>query len=403
MQNYLWFLRGHDELRDLFAWNSFAATVYVSQRPPWQTGNGAWKPRRLNDSDVVSATGWLEKFGLSPKTNETGQAVVTVSQGRAYNPIVDYLQRLKWDGCPRLSGGMWEGSKIESFPVSYLGSPDEAVYASMTKRFFVGAVARAVRPGCKHDSMIILEGAQGKKKSAVLNALATIDGVSYFTDSVADIEGKDAALQMQGVWIAEIAELNALNRKDANAIKAWLSRQVDRFRPPYGKNVQDFPRHTVLAGTVNPTGHGYLKDPTGWRRFWPVPISAIDLEAVVRDRDQLWAEAVVLYQRGEPHYMQEAEHVAAEEIASERFEDDPWAEIIDDYIRTLNQVSIREIIRAMGIPPERQNSLVHKRVAEHLKRRHWKRARKRIELHSTPQYVFVRTREEDAPFAVSED
>jgi predicted P-loop ATPase len=129
--------------------------------------------------------------------------------------------------------------------------------------------------------------------------MSMIDGHEYFADSIGDIANPSSIMLLQGTWIVEISELAGFDRKEVAHIKAWLSRTTDRFVPKYESEPREVPRHYAVAGTHNPSGHGYLKDPTGARRFWPVPTGVIDLSRVRRDRDQIWAEAVALFRAGQ--------------------------------------------------------------------------------------------------------
>ena len=158
----------------------------------------------------------------------------------------------------------------------------------------ISAVARIMQPGAKADHMLILEGPQGREE--VDRARRCWPATAGSPTSSPRSARKDAAQQMRGVWIIEIAELDAIGRAEVSRIKAFLSRTVDRYRPPYDRYVVDVPRQCVFAGSVNPDT--YLRDETGNRRFWPVRCGRIDLDALRRDRDQLWAEAVVRYRDG---------------------------------------------------------------------------------------------------------
>ena len=176
--------------------------------------------------------------------------------------------------------------------------------------------------------MLILEGPQGAKKST---ALAVLAGDGWFTDELAEIGSKDAALQMRGVWIIEIAELDAIGRAEVSRIKAFLSRTVDRYRPPYDRYVVDVPRQCVFAGSVNPDT--YLRDETGNRRFWPVRCGRIDLDALRRDRDQLWAEAVVRYREGAIWWIDDRDLIAAANVEQEaRVHPDAWHALIERWL-----------------------------------------------------------------------
>lgn len=149
----------------------------------------------------------------------------------------------------------------------------------------------------------------------------------WFTDELADLGTKDAALQVHGPWIIELAELDAMSRSEASRIKALISRQTDRFRPPHGRHLIEVPRDSVFVGTVNPDT--YLKDEIGGRRFWPIRCSAIKIEELRRDRDQLWAEAVERFKAGESWWIDSKELIAAAaEEQRERYDRDPWQSLI---------------------------------------------------------------------------
>ena len=180
-----------------------------------------------------------------------------------------------------------------------------------------------MRPGCKADCCLILEGPQGIRKSTALKTL----GEPWFTDEIADLGSKDAALQTRGVIIIEIAELDGMTRTEVGKVKAFMSRGVDRFRPPYGRHLLESPRQCVFAGSVN---HGtYLRDETGARRFWPVTCGRIHIEELARDRDQLWAEAVISYTRGDPWWLETAALTSqAEAEQAERYEESSWDGLI---------------------------------------------------------------------------
>jgi predicted P-loop ATPase len=243
--------------------------------------------------------------------------------------------------------------------------------------------------------MLILEGPQGAKKSTALKVLA---GEDWFTDELAEIGSKDAAQQMRGVWIIEIAELDAIGRAEVSRIKSFLTRTNDRYRPPYERYVIDVPRQCVFAGSVNPDT--YLRDETGNRRFWPIRCGRIDLEALRRDRDQLWAEAVALHASGAIWWIEDPElKRLADAEQEERYQSDAWDGLIDRWLVydkqrvnygygayddwreeeveravPLADVSVAEILQqAIGIEPGRWTRGDQMRVAAYLKGNGWER------------------------------
>jgi predicted P-loop ATPase len=209
-------------------------------------------------------------------------------------------------------------------------------------KFLIGAIARLFRPGAKNDTCPILEGAQGALKSTALRVLA---GHNFFTDDIAELGSKDSAMQTRGVWIIELSELDSMTRGETSRVKAFVSRQVDRIRPPYGRHVVAAPRECVFAGTTNKDC--YLRDETGSRRFWPIRCGFVNIPDLTRDRDQLWAEARERYNDGETWWFDTNEMVtsAAEETQA-RYEGDPWDELISTWLVGSNpeSVSVTEVL-----------------------------------------------------------
>jgi len=224
------------------------------------------------------------------------------------------------------------------------------------------------------DTMLILEGPQGLKKSTALKVLSNALMPNLFTDDMDKPNSKDAAMQMQGRLIIEISELASLTKTEVEHVKSWLSRTADRFRLPFGKIVQEFPRTCVFAGTHNPIeGVGYLKDPTGARRFWPVRCTNIDIRALQRDGEQLWAEAVHRYNAGEIWWLSsDDEHKTALQAQSSRAEHDPYADMINEFITGRTIASINQIMTALEIPKERRSSMTSKRISGYMGSIGWK-------------------------------
>src|SRR5690606_38671737 len=195
----------------------------------------------------------------------------------------------------------------------------------------IGAVARARRPGCKLDTMPVLEGPQGLGKSTAVRYLF---GAQFFIDDLSDFHSKDSFQLIQGAWVCEIAELAALGKAEVNDVKKFLSKHQDKYRAPYERAPLTVPRRTIFFGTVNPEyGGGYLRDTTGGRRFWPIVCGRIDLRGLLRDRDQLWAEAVVRYDAGARWHLDDPMlEQLAERMQTERREVHPWEDAIRYYL-----------------------------------------------------------------------
>jgi predicted P-loop ATPase len=306
--NVLHALRNAPEWTDVLAYDEFEIRVVTRRPPPWR---GAKVAKWADDHDT-RACAWFQDVGIPANVGVVGRAIQTIAREKPVHPVREYLKDLHWDRTPRL----------DRWLTSYFGVEDNPYVRAVGSRFLVSAVARVFKPGCQADNMLILEGHQGILKSSALRALAE----PWFADRISQLGSKDSAIEVAGVWLFEMSELDALTKTSNSAIKSFVSRRSDRFRPPYGKHVIDHPRQCVFAGTINPV-EGYLKDPSGARRFWPVTCGDIDLESLARDRDQLWSEAVVHFMRGAPWWLEtprlEAFAKAEQEV---RYEAGAWTE-----------------------------------------------------------------------------
>ena len=308
-------LREAPDWAGVLAFDQFASSVVARRAPPWCDS----APASWTDQEDRLTTIWLQKQGIYAKLDIAGQAIQTAALDSVFHPVREWLDGLAWDGTKRID--KWLGL--------YLEVRDSTYASAVGARFLTSCVARIYRPGCKVDTCLILEGPQGKGKSRALRALAQ----PYFTDEIADLGSKDAALQTRGVWVIEIAELDSMSRSEIGRVKAFMSRETDRFRPPYGKHLIDSPRQCVFAGSVN--HDSYLRDETGGRRFWPVRCGHIRLEELARDRDQLWAEAVARYNTGAAWWLEsEEENGAAAAEQAERYEGDAWDGRILEWLRS---------------------------------------------------------------------
>jgi len=309
----------------VLAFNEFGFGTVVLKPAPWGVvPNGEW-----TDHEDRLATEWLQRQGILVSVEVAGQAVQTVARDHPFHPVRTYLQGLEWDGVER----------VDRWLSSYLGAEDTEYSRAVGSRWLISAVARIFRPGAKADCCLILEGPQGIRKSTALRTLAG----QYFTDELADLGSKDAAMQTRGVWIIELSELDSLSHSEVARIKAFMSRTTDRFRPPYGMRLVESPRQCVFAGTVNHST--YLRDETGGRRFWPVACGRIDVDALAHDRDQLWAEAKERFDAGAVWWMETAELIQmASDQQIDRYEGDPWEEVIAPWLEGHPSVSISEVL-----------------------------------------------------------
>lgn len=296
-RNVLLALQLAPELRDVLRFDEFRQVIQFGRVPPWRQVHLG---DRWTDDDDLHLQAWLQRQGIDVRQRGVvADAVSVASKGWIVHPVREYLRSLTWDGEPRLQISMQE----------YFGADGDPRYLALVgRKFFIAAVARVVQPGCQVDHVLVLEARQGAGKSSAIGKLAE----PWSTDGLGDLHSKDSAIHLSGVWIVELAELAALRRSETEAMKAFLTRRTDRYRPPFGRRAVDVPRQCVFVATTNEAQ--YLRDPTGNRRFWPVRCGEIDLAAIERDRDLLWAEAVHRFDAGEPwHPVGDEKSLAAAE------------------------------------------------------------------------------------------
>jgi predicted P-loop ATPase len=321
-------------------------------------------PRPLTDVDVGIMQERLQYLGLKRIGKDTmHQAVDIYAYERRFHPVRDYLDSLTWDGTER----------ITKLFVNYFGAERSKYAESVGRMFLISMAARILSPGCKVDHMPVIEGPQGTLKSTACRIL----GGTYFSDNLPDVgEGKDVSQHLRGKWLIEVSEMHAMSRAEAAILKAFITRPEERYRPSYGRKEVIEPRQCVFIGTTN--RDTYLRDETGGRRFWPIVAGRIDTDAIARDRDQLFAEAVAALQSGEawwPDKDFEREHIMPEQAA--RYEADVWEENIAQYIAIKTQVTISELAhQALFIETPRIGTADQRRIAAALERLGWKRDKK---------------------------
>jgi Virulence-associated protein E/Toprim domain len=350
-------------LREDPVWAGAFAYDGMLSRPIHQTGAGCLP---IADHDITEIQEQLQTRGLPTVGWDTVyRAVDLVARQNTFHPVKDYLESLVWDGTERLEDWLTDCFGVE-----------KTEYAmAVGKMFPIGMVARIYQPGCQADYMLILEGSQGIQKSSACRALAG----EWFSDNMPEnVASKDAALHMSGKWLVEISELHAFSKSETSALKAFLTRREDIYRPHFGRKEEYRPRQNLFVGTTNK--QTYLQDPTGGRRFWPVRTTEIDVELLALQRDQLFAEAVVRYRRGEqwwPDLQFEADHIKPEQET--RFDEDAWEEPIAEHLSRLsstnNKVTVFGLAKAaLNFETARVGTADRNRITAILEHLGWERA-----------------------------
>jgi len=292
IENALTALEGDPNLKGRIKMDSFAEAIIGVAPLPWPPRDQEKGEFRWTDADDAGLRSYLERILGFRSKDMINDALVLIAAKNRFNPVVEYLNSLKWDGVKRL----------DTLFIDYLGAEDTPYVRAVTRKSFVAAVARAMQPGIKYDTMPVLTGAQGLGKTTLIQKM----GKSWFSNSIESFDGKEAAELLQGVWIVEVGEMSAYNKTDVQTIKGFLSRTEDHYRAAYARKAEKHPRRCVFFGTSNRSD--YLKDPTGGRRFLPIDVGLQKpTKSVFKDLDgevdQLWAEAVMYWRLGEPLFL----------------------------------------------------------------------------------------------------
>ena len=280
-----------------------------------------WNGDRLRDKHITAIRlAIAETYRVEFAFQTVHEVVCAIAEQRTYHPVHRYLTRLRWDGVER----------IDRYLVDHIGAKDTKLHRAISRRWFLSCVARAMGRGqkpVKVDTVLILVGPQGARKSTSFRTLA---GAEWFSDTALDLRNKDAYQQIRGIYIYELSELAATRARDAETVKAFLSAETDRYRPPYARSPVESHRQVVFVGTTNEAS--FLADPTGARRFWPVSVGAIDLEAIERDRNMLWAEAVHAWKDGEPWWLTPEQDAELRDAQEQYRNEDPWQAAIEEWL-----------------------------------------------------------------------
>ncbi len=324
VDNILTILENDPMLKGKIAYDSFLEKAVVGNDLPWDPSpesEGYWRP--WDDADESGLISYLQNIYSIPNCSDIKHALNLIWRKNNFNELKDYITALEWDGMARL----------DTLFIDYYGAEDTIYTRTVTRKTLVAAIARLLNPGCKFDYMLILEGPQGCGKSSFLSELAIKR--KYYLDELRTFEGKEASELIRGKWIVEVAELSAFNRSETNAIKGFITRLTDTYRPAYGHNSKDYPRKCVFVGTTNKDE--YLKDATGERRYWPIKLdpskatkSRKDITSLIID--QIWAEAFFRWQLGETLHLSDELEAEAKKQQEMRQESNAKEGIVREFV-----------------------------------------------------------------------
>jgi predicted P-loop ATPase len=355
--NIILLLKYDPGLRDALGFDTLAQRIVWMRQPNFQIGiEQPEAGTELADHHAAYVQHVMAKVhGLSVSKEVTWQALEAAAHENEFHPVQDYLRSCVWDGKRRF--GRWLHV--------YLGAADTDYNAAVGRWWMISAVARAFRPGCQADHVLILEGKQGEGKSQAVRTLSepwTLGRLPNIRDEVR------AANTIGSAWVVEIAELDAIKGAGMTRVKEFVTQQWDKYRPAYARNDIHRPRSCVFIGTTNEST--YLTDATGARRFWPAHTGKIDLASLTRDRDQLWAEARAAFEAGEQWHPDESVDIGSEQEA--RREIDPWEEPIGKYVSGRDTVVIADLLNVcLNMDPAQQDVAASQRAANCLRALGW--------------------------------
>ena len=352
----------------LMVFDELKQAVVFTRRPPGKWGSDKrvnYTGRRVDlEHDLTEMRVLINsKYGTKFSTAKFNGAVTAATYRNKQNPVTGYLDSLKWDGT----------SRIETWLIKHAGATDTEYVRFVSKKVLLSGVYRAYRAGWKVDNMLVLESDQGVGKSTIVQILGG-DWAGVPTISVGD---KDAEQNLQGIWVAEWSELANMRKKEAGQLKDFISKAVATFRGTYAKSATEFPRRCIIIGTHNPACDGqYLTDETGNRRYWPVKIEGVikdedsmlvDFNGLTADRDQLWAEAVHLFNNGEKLDLTGKQKALAKIEQDKRMVADPWADIIvtavmSGAMSTEAKISYADLYALLEIPISRVSNYDKQRI-----------------------------------------
>lgn len=319
IENVVIVLENDINLKGKLAYNSFSGRLDIRANLPWRKVEGI---EHWRDADDANMRHYLEKqYGLSDR-KKIEDGIMVVARRNEFHPVREYLNGLEWD----------KKERVDRLFIDYLGAENTAYVRAVSRKILIGAVARIYSPGIKFDAMLTVQGPQGIGKSTLIRKIAK----SWFSDSLIDVNSKDSFMQLSGHWLLEIAELNAMKRAEAAAMKHFVSKTEDDFRPPFGKHTETFPRQCIFFGTTNEAQ--FLRDQTGARRYWVVEAGIVKVKKDVfgdlteKEVDQIWAEAKILWEKGESLILPPELEEEAKILQEAYTEDDPRIGMIGEYL-----------------------------------------------------------------------
>ncbi len=344
LRNMVYVLANDPRWKERIRWSLFEEVVVLDGKP-------------LRDNDLSKMAIWMDDvYDVRGSADNLHRAVICVAEDHPFHAVRDWLGGIVWDGERRL----------DLLLCRYFGADDTPLHRKFSAGWLIGACARVFEPGCQLDTMLMLIGGQGVGKSQGCAAL--VPDRAWFGDSTFDIASKDAFINLHGKWIYELAECESLKRASDDARKAFITSRIDRYRKPFGRLAEDHPRQVLFVATTN--NAEVLTDPTGARRFWTVLVGQPDLDRLRRDRDQLFAEALVRYRTGEQWHL-DAEFAALLVEAQRQFEvPEAWESVISPWVELQDgPFTVEDAMRdGLGLSVDRWTPKVRQRVGKALSR-----------------------------------
>lgn len=371
---------GIADVDGIIAFNEFTNDVEKLKPAPWGTTAGVWE-----EHDELEMGDWLVRRHWLPSMprGTLEEAVAIVAKRHRFHPVRNRLEELRgtWDGRPRLDGWLrqccMDEDETDPLLEEYLGK--------VGTWLLMAICARVLQPGCKFDYMVIFEGKQGLGKSTLASHLA----LGYFADTGLVLGEKDSLQNIQGVLVYEWGELDAMSKAEVTKVKQFVSSQKDRFRASFDRRPKDYPRQVIFIGTTN--DGRYLVDQTGNRRMWPVPVTKqVDAAWFLDNRDQLFAEALTYFDRGDRFHPTPAEQKKlfnpqqSQRQVENAIESAIRRYLLDEHQRIgpngengtlVDEVTLSSLLTTIGISIDKQTNVIVRQAASALRALDWTLAR----------------------------